>query len=383
MNGRRLIFLCLAWCSLSAAAEPQSLEVRIRELARDWLASNDGVGLSIGIYDGGQRQFFNVGVTQLDGNKTPTKDTVYEIGSLTKTMTGQLLARAVVEGRARLEDEVSRYLVEPYPNLANDGQPVRLLHLVNGTSQLIDNIPDLSQVRLVPGEPLAVTRMRVYEDYTRAEFLRQLQRVMPRAPPGDNPSYSNVASMLLGVVLERIHEAPFEQILAREIEKPLRMASGIAPPARLVARGHTDANELLPPFTAKSQYASLTLRYSTDDLLKYAAWQMVERDASVKLAHQPLWSTPDGRQSVAFHWIVGGSPHGRRLRYAGATFGFTAVCDLYPEAKVAVVLLSNKAADGAQDSLRALSAKILELLRPEPLGVSPPLSSAGALPQAR
>jgi CubicO group peptidase (beta-lactamase class C family) len=340
------------------------------------LAAEDGVGLSIGVYDAGTRRFFNFGATQIDGNKPPTKDTVYEIGSISKTFTAQLLARAVVEGRARLEDEVSAHMAEPYPNLANGGQVVRLMHLASSTAQLVDNIPDLTQVHAVPGELLAVTQMKVYDDYTRAEFLRQLHRVMPRAPPGSDPAYSNVSSMLLGVILENIHGQPFEQILAREIERPLRMNSGITPQARLLARGHTRDNQLLPPFSAKSQYASLSLRYSADDLLKYASWQLVERDASVKLAHKPLWSTPDGRQAVAFCWIVGESPQGRRVRYAGATYGFTAVVELYPDAKIAVVLLSNKAADGAQDSLRALSAKIVGLLRP-------PLSSADVPPPAR
>lgn len=377
MNGRRLICLCLAWMFLPAvAAEPPSAEKQVRELARTWLFENDGVGISIGVYHDGQRWFANAGATQLDGNRPPTKDTVYEIGSLTKTLTGQLLARAVVEGRAVLEDEVSKYLPGTYPNLANGGEPVRLSHLVSGTSRLVDNIPDLTQLRKVPGEPFAVTQMRVFDGYTRAEFLQQLQRVVPTAPPGGDPAYSNVASMVLGVALEKIYEEPFEQILAREIERPLRMASGVAPPARQLARGHTDNNEMLPPYAAKSQYASLTLRYSADDLLKYATWQLVERDASVKLAHRPLWTTPDGRQGVAFYWIVGESERGRRVRYAGATYGFTAVCELYPDAKVAVVLLTNKAADGAQDSLRALSAKIVELIRP-------PLSSAGAPPPAR
>ena len=46
-----------------------------------------------------------------------------------------------------------------YPNLANGGEKIRLIHLANLTSQLVDNIPDLTQVRTVPGEPMAATRM--------------------------------------------------------------------------------------------------------------------------------------------------------------------------------------------------------------------------------
>jgi hypothetical protein len=115
---------------------------------------------------------------------------------------------------------------------------------------------------------------------------------------------------------------------------------------------------------------------------------MVERDASVKLAHQPTWLTPDRRQAVAFYWIAEDSPHGRRLRSSGATYGFVSSCDLYPEAGIAVVLLANKAADGAQDSLRALSARIAELSAPvellKPAGsLSPQPSSADVPPPDR
>jgi D-alanyl-D-alanine-carboxypeptidase/D-alanyl-D-alanine-endopeptidase len=381
------LLACLMAAGPSMAAEPASGDTGIREAGRAWLQDNAGIGLTIGIYDNGRREYFNFGATQIDGNRLPTQDTVYEIGSLSKTFAGQLLARAIVEGRATLDDEVSVHLDGAYPNLENGGEKVRLRHLVGSSSQLMDNIPDLTQVRAVPGEPLPITHLRVFEQYTREEFLRQLHRVMPRRPPGEAPVYSNVGSMLLGVVLEKIYGEPFERILAREIENPMRMASGTAPQAKLLARGYTAANEPMPPFTAKLQYPSLTLRYSAKDLLTYATWQLLERDASTKLAHRPVWATPDGRQGVGFFWIVGESPQGRRLWQGGTTFGFSSLCELYPDEKVAVVLLSNKAADDAQVSLRALSAKIVRLLRPEtPEGVAtvrPPLSSADAPPPAR
>jgi serine-type D-Ala-D-Ala carboxypeptidase/endopeptidase len=389
MNVRRMIFL---WFGLfvpimGVAAAPPPTDASVRELAREWLAANDGVGLSVGVYVNGQRQFYNLGATRLDGNQAPTEHTIYEIGSIAKTMTGQLLARAIIEGRATLNDEAAKYLDEPYPNLENGGEIVRLLHLANMTSQLADVIPDLTQVRPVPGETMLKTRMRVLEKYTRAEFLRQLHMVKPQRPPGSDPAHSNVASMLLGVVLEKLYGESFETILTREIEKPLKMSSGTMPPINLRAQGYTKDNEPSPGFSAQTQYSSGSLRYSAEDLLRYASWQVVERDASVKLAHKPTWLTLDQRQGVAFYWIIEESPHGRRLRYSGGTFGFASMCDLYPEAGVAVVLLSNKATDGAQESLRALSAKIAELVAPAglpaPADVSPQPSSADAPPQDR
>jgi serine-type D-Ala-D-Ala carboxypeptidase/endopeptidase len=375
---------CLAAAALTTTASAASpADEQIRAAGATWLREESGIGLSIALYENGQRRFYNFGLTQLEGGRPVTQDTVYEIGSISKTFTGQLLARAIVEGRAQPDDEVSKHLPEAYPNLANGGEPVRLVHLANSTSQLIDNIPDLSQVRYVTGEPLAVTQMRVLEGYSRSQFLAQLHAVAPRSPPGSPPSFSNVGGMLLGVALEKIYGLPFEQILAREIEKPLRMRSGFTPPASLIARGHTATNDPLPAFIARTLLPTLTLRYSASDLLNFASWQMAERDASVKFAHRPTWTQPDGRQSMAYHWIVGESPRGRLLRQTGSTFGFTSLLEVYPDAKIAIVLLANKNADGAQESLRALSADIVTSLRPatESPVVSPPPPSSGVDPQ--
>lgn len=361
--------LCLLGVPVWAAAADvdPSVDAKLREIGREWLANNGGVGLSIGVYDKGQRSFYNFGTTRIDGNTPPSQKTVYEIGPIAKTMAAQILARAIVEGRAAPTDEAARYLEGPYPNLANSGEAIRLVHLANMTSQLLDNIPDITQVRKVSGEPLGATQMKVFRQYNKPEFLRQLQRVVPRRAPGVEPGESNVAAMVLGVVLEKIYDEPYETILAREIEKPLRMASGTRPDTKLLARGYSRSSEELPSFDARMAYTWGSLRYSTEDLLRYAAWQMVERDASVKLAHQPTWTAPGGRQSVAYYWIRSETTQGRRLYFAGATWGFASCIDLYPEAQLALVLLSNRAPDESQESLRMLAARYVDVLRPEPI----------------
>jgi D-alanyl-D-alanine-carboxypeptidase/D-alanyl-D-alanine-endopeptidase len=363
MQARWLIFLWFGVFPLSAlAANPPVADTALRDLARAWLLENNGVGLSIGVYDTGKRQFVNAGSTRVDSGKTPTPQTIYEVGGISKVFTGQLLARAIVEGRAAPSDDVEQYLGEPYPNLGYGDERVRLLTLANTTSGLANNIPDVSQVRTLPNEPLAATRMRVFVNYSVAQFRRDLHLVRPRLAPGAEPGASNVSSMLLGLVLEKIYGEPFDVTLTREIEKPLRMANGTQPDFKLLARGYTSAGEELPTFGARIAWPSMTLRYSASDLLEFAAWQMAERDASVKLAHKPTWTTLSGAQSIGYFWIVGTSPQGRRVHMVGSSYGFASMCDLYPDSKLAIVLLANK--EGAQDTLRALSSKIAETLRP-------------------
>jgi serine-type D-Ala-D-Ala carboxypeptidase/endopeptidase len=264
MSARRLFAAAiLALLPLAcAAAVPVSFDADVQELGREWLEENAGVGLTIGVYEDGQRHFYNFGSTRVDGNRVPTKDTVYEIGAIAKTMAGQLLARAVVEGRAALEDDVTKYLDGQYPNLSRDGEPIRLLYLANMTSQLVDNIPDLTQVRAVPGVPLESTHMAVFDNYRREVLLEQLHRVAPRGKPGSGPGQSNVAAMLLMVVLEKIYGARYDKLLASEIEKPLRMASGTTPRPILLARGYTAAGAELPSYGAPMSWATGALRYS-------------------------------------------------------------------------------------------------------------------------
>ena len=307
MNLRQigLLWLCLIVPLSCAAAAPNLADESIRELARKWLVFNDGVGLSIGIYANGQRQFYNFGTTRLDGNKVPT-----ERHGLRNRRHRQdhdrpaAGARHRRGARARSTTRSTKYLDEPYPNLENGGETVRLVHLANMTSQLADNIPDLTQVRMVPGEPLATTRMRVLEKYTRAEFLRQLHlrqaaaRARHRARALECAEHA--ARRGAG---EDLRRAVRDHPGARD-RKAAAHGQRHAPPTKLLAQGYTKDNEELPPFSAPMQFASGSLRYSTEDLLRYASWQLVERDASVKLAHQPTWQSPDQRQGVAFYWII-------------------------------------------------------------------------------
>ena len=92
----------------------------------------------------------------------------------------------------------------------------------------------------------------------------------------------------------------------------------------------------------------------------------------MKLAHQPTWSTPDKQQAVAMFWIVSETPRGRRLHYSSGTYGFSSLVELYPEQKLAIVALSNKAGEGPRDDLRALATKIHAELRPEPADTGTP-----------
>ena len=335
--------------ALAGARWSRAVETEARQLGRNYLAAETGIGLSIGIVSNGRMHILNFG-TVSRGGPAPTGDTAWEVGSIAKTMTGLLLARAVLAGRAGLQDEVRRWLDGPYPRLEYESEPVRLLHLANMTSALPDNLPDLSGLLPDPGRHATV---RALTGYTRAQFLEDLRALGPRERPGANVAHSNLAARLLIYALERIDGAAYETILARELERPLRMT------ARGEATGY-DADGRETAATPRNAFGD---RYSMAAMLRYAALQLDERDPAVRLSHQGTWFTLDRRNAVAMPWIVTNLPDGgRRLHYSGGTYGFASYIALWPERRLAVVLLANKTSATAQGRMGEIAARIAEML---------------------
>jgi CubicO group peptidase (beta-lactamase class C family) len=328
-----------------ALAQDQPVDAVARTAGSEFLATEKGIGLSIGIVQGGKFTSWHFG-SIAKGGPAPTADTAWEIGSISKTITSLLLARAVVAGKASLDDDVRRYLDGDWPKLQFEGQPVRLLHLANMTSALPDNLPDLSGLGEDPGR---FRMAKAIAAYSKADFMADLRKVSPSKRPGDEVAHSNVAAQLLIYVVERIYGTSYETLLTREIERPLGFtATGAA--TGYDAEGNEAA--ILP----REKFG---WRYSTNDMLRYAALQLNEKDPAVALSHKGSWFTLDRKTWVALNWIVSELPGGgRQLRTSGGTFGFASVLQLYPERGLGIVLFANRATPTAQGKLSEIAHRI-------------------------
>jgi CubicO group peptidase (beta-lactamase class C family) len=333
---------------LSSGAGVSAGTPLVAELAQGYIEEEaESAGLSIGIIRDGRIETWHFGNADGRGG-APGDATRYEVGSITKTMTGLILARAVAEGHLRLEDDVRLHLQGDYPKLEYEGAPVRVFHLANMTSALPDNLPDLPGNEPDPGR---FQRAAILAGYGKADFLRDLHEFAPSATPGESVAHSNLAAQLLIYVLEHATGLEYEALLAREIEGPL----GI------------DRSEpsVLPGFDGEGNAAAATpvaqfgWRYSISDMLRYAALQLDEGDAAVHASHQPSWFTLDRSMGVAMPWIVTFLPEGgRRLHYSGGTWGFSSYMALYPERNLGIVVLSNNTSDTAQRRLGEIAGRI-------------------------
>ncbi|ALD20846.1 beta-lactamase [Hymenobacter sp. DG25A] len=359
---------------ISGSKANKQLDVVVQRAGEAFIKDPTAVGLSIGIIHGKQTYFYNFGTVEKGVSKVPTQNTVYEIGSISKTFTSLLLARAVAEKRVSLQDDVRKYLKGEYPNLAFAGKPIKLVHLANTTSALPDNLPDrTSMLQQVNPDSIPSLILKVSSTYTKDNFYHDLHSVKLDTVPGLISRHSNAGAQLLAYILESIYQAPYEKLVEKYIEKPLHMQStaSVKAGSSLLAVGHNEKGNRMPYHFIDQVEPSGGLRYSAVDMLKYLAYQLAETDKAVVLSHQPMWGTPE-EEAISLNWSVRKTTDNKRqLLHTGGTFGFASYCSFYPELGFGIVVLANESDRGTQGRLQALADQIIEDMH----GVPPALQA--------
>jgi CubicO group peptidase (beta-lactamase class C family) len=140
-------------------------------------------------------------------------DAVFEIGSVSKTMTAALLAELILQGRGSLDDTLASWLPEGTKVPDWQGQPILLRHVVTHTSGL-------------PALPsrMDATGTDPYAKLDEAALLASLADVKLAAAPGTKFEYSNFAMMVLSQAIARRAGMDFESLARRELFAPLGMA---------------------------------------------------------------------------------------------------------------------------------------------------------------
>ncbi len=344
---------------LVKASNAQNIDSIVIHAAKASMARGPRIGISIGVITGGNSFQYNFGSTEIGKNITPTSNTIYEIGSITKTFTSMLLAQAVGDKKVSLDDDIRKYLKGDYPNLEFKGKPIQILHLANLTSGLPNNLPE----KMPPFESRDKTSQlfelrRVHDAYTRSQFLTDLRQVKLTVEPGLGPAHSNTAAQLLGFLLENVYGTTYSDLLKNYITEPFEMKSTfVTVPASLeglCAKGYNENGTLMPEIPKDAGSAGV-LRSSLADMLKYAGQQLREKDKRVVLCHNLRWGNTESF-GIGLNWWLKTNFDGKRKLWAsGGTFGFASYMVIYPERDFAVVLLANENDDGAEDALSGIA----------------------------
>ncbi|MBB3227863.1 CubicO group peptidase (beta-lactamase class C family) [Luteibacter sp. Sphag1AF] len=327
--------------------------------------------VSIAVVMNGQARFYNFGQTGQGSAAAPTKDSVYEIASITKTLSSLILAHAVLEGKIRLDDDIRQYLPGSYPNLQWEGTPVTIRDLVTTTSALPDNLPDFASVVGNAGPdkaPLLISAS--LQTQTKAGLLEALKTAKLIGKPGQTPRHSNVAAELVGIILEKVYGKPYPALLAQYVEKPFGMKTGTAAREDQLVPG-LDANHVrMPAMTGSLILPAGGLRYSSADMAQFLKGELARGNAAVDLSQKPAWGNPDDA-AVAFNWIVTTTIDGSQtLRSSGGAFGYSSYIEMMPGKNYGIVLLANRPGATQGQLADLANTAVLEIMGPPPAQIA-------------
>ncbi|MBN8482406.1 MAG: beta-lactamase family protein, partial [Xanthomonadales bacterium] len=306
------------------------------------------------------------------------QDTLFRLGSVSKTFTYVAAMQLAEQGRLDLQAEANRYL-PPALQLPDDGfAPVRVHHLMTHTA----GFEDSALGHLFAFDP---ARAQDLESYLAAHRPRRVRA------PGKVAVYSNYAVGLLGAIVARVAGRPFDVQLREAVFAPLGMAATrfdepVAQADRVAwSEGfeREDGRFVARPFERIAQIGPAGSASSTG--ADMARWMRLllgagELDGTrvLETATFDQLAAVDVRNADAVGGIASGFfreryGHHESLEHGGATLWFHSNLVVLPDAGVGVFVSTNSA--GGRRLARELPRQVIEFLladaHPPPLPVAP------------
>jgi CubicO group peptidase (beta-lactamase class C family) len=304
-------------------------------------------GVAVGLVHAGEALTVGFGVTNTEHPLPVDADTLFQIGSITKTVTGTALMRLREQGRLDLDAPVRAYL--PELRLSDEATAARLTvrHLVTHTGGWVGDFFD----DCGPGDD-ALARM-----------LDKVAMLAQTAPLGEIFSYNNAGFYIAGRVIEALTGETYEQAARRLVLDPLGMDRSFffaeEAISHRVAAGHKAVYDPpgaeVTPGVARPWGLARTgnpvggLISTVTDQLKYARLHLGERPAdgepllrleTLAEMHAPRVPAANGEQ-LGVTWFMREAGGVRLLRHGGATKGQCATLELAPARGFALSVLTN------------------------------------------
>ncbi len=338
---RRLFLIALRLVALlalllgAALAQAQSLAAQRAMLEARLAASGGATALVVARWQGDQRELLLLGAADRAG--TPLRaEARFELGSVTKALSGSLLALLAQRGQLSLDDRVARWLPELSGTAAGQLTLRSLATHHSGLPRMPLSWPMFKAMLRAPDDP--------YRHYSRAElmdWLRGWDGAGDAEPPGF--VYSNLGFALLGQVLERAGGAPIATLMQTLILQPAGAGSASLDPAAVggLLQGHDEQGRPTAAWHLGPFAAAGALRANADEmlaLLDAARRQRPPFDAGA-LAQQ----RNHGRQGggVGLGWLRSLRQGETLVWHNGGTGGFRSFAGFSENGERAVLLMAN------------------------------------------
>ncbi|WP_164103198.1 serine hydrolase [Candidatus Laterigemmans baculatus] len=320
--------------------KPPEFAAEIDRLVQPYLDNSVIAGMVVGAIRGDETLVRGYGREDLDRPAKPDGKTIYEIGSISKTFTGLLLADAVVDGRVQLDQPVAEVVPDQVEFPQHADGPILLKHLATHVSGL-PRMPS----NMKPKEP-----QDPYADYGADGLYAFLSSHSLERGPEQKAEYSNLAFGLLGQILAEQSNTSYGELVEARIAEPLKMKDTTAEvdevkPSRLAVP--YDANlERSSNWRFQSIAGAGAVCSTADDMLRYARAHLNPPRGPLGEAIELAWKTQqpplaEGDFAVGLGWHI--ARDGETRWHNGQTGGYHSMIMIHRPSKTAVVLLANTA----------------------------------------
>jgi CubicO group peptidase (beta-lactamase class C family) len=319
------------------------MDSRLDALVRDAMSSYHVPGVAVGIWHEGREELGGWGVTSVDHPLPVDADTLFQIASVTKTITATVIMRLVEQGKISLDAPVRTYIPSFALRDADAADRATVKHLVTHTGGWLgDCFADFGN---------GSDSLQRYVD-----AMVELEQLTPL---GEVWHYSNSSFTVLGRIIEVVTGTSYEEATRELLFKPLGMAHSFFSAGEAivhrVAVGHQVRDEwprVVTPWAFPRATTPVGGVVSTvRDLIAYARFHLgdgTSRDGARLLtrATLDLMRTPQAKadldRSVGIAWFI---RNGKlKLQYhGGAAIGQQGVLMLAPDRSSAIAVQTNSA----------------------------------------
>ncbi|HEY0334619.1 MAG TPA: serine hydrolase domain-containing protein [Stenotrophomonas sp.] len=363
------VVLSAALSAAGCAAEKVStkdLGAEIDEVAATLIKQPLLHSTSIGVVYRGKEFIRHRGDMEAGKAAPPTDETLYEIGSLSKTLAGTLMANAVLAHKLSLDDDVRTYLQGAYPNLQYKGEPIRIRHLLSHTSGLPNMLPERANTVLADFTDQRTPQElnAVYAHYGKPDFLKDLHAVEISRQPGKDYAYSSAGTELAAHILEVVYQSDYESLL-REFFSDSAAMTGVrirlsdAEAARLAVGYHSDNAVPTTPMPQLPWGASGNVKATVPEMMKYLKFQLAGGPV-VTESHRTLVEF-DSEFSIGYFWNIVGGDRLKGVYYAHHGGVPRSQCYIYivPKYDLGIFVITNQSGD---QTARAMETAINTLV---------------------
>jgi len=322
----------------SQHASSADIPIDIKQSIRQRVDHGYNIGIIIGIISPRGRQYYSYGKTMLPNGQPPNKNTIFEIGSVTKVFTALLLADMVERGHLTVKDPIEKYLPKGIRIPTRKGRSINLAHLATHTSGLPRLSDNMGSVNL--NNP--------YADYTVQEMYEFLSNYQLPRDIGEKYEYSNYGMGLLGHLLARHSGLTYEQLVRQRTTTKLGMSDTsitLTPEMqKRLATGHR-ADTKVANWDFLSLAGAGALRSTARDMLTFLAANISLQDSPLRQAmhrtHKPRCQAGGENLQIGLAWHVLIDSERQIHWHNGGTGGYFSFIGFEKATQTGIVVLTN------------------------------------------